>query len=543
MTKRFFILYLALSIWMVSATPTAIAQRTQFPHRGTTESEPTQKYKDWFSVNLPYLSDVEGIYDVSMIPKYCGGNLLFGLREWGGHEIGTTAVIFKNADNTYSCRFLFSSNAQNYQWHFGTDVFTLTPLTESANILRLNGLYSERYDHFGNSGNLRFNIETRIVWDRGLIEFDFAGNDEFHMVNAKVSMIKTYPTTSQINNVTPQQPQQPIPEETYGSGFALKNGYIVTNYHVVKNAQSIQVQGIKRDFNKKFNATIVATDKTSDIAIIKIDDTSFSGFGTIPYNIKTTISAVGEDVFVLGYPLTTTMGDEIKLTTGIISSRTGYEGDVSLYQISAPIQPGNSGSPMFDSKGNLIGIICAIHRDAEDVGYAIKTSYLYNLVESASLGSILPINNLISSLSLSAKVEKIESFVFMITCSNVSNGTASSRVFVNPTITSTAATHIRINSVTTCSQYTAVEFRCINDYVYNGFCSIDKETHIVVNGTSYPMIKAENIKISPEKTLFSYYGQELVFTLYFSPIPTSTTIMDLIEPGRSDWKFYGIQLK
>lgn len=66
------------------------------------------------------------------------------------------------------------------------------------------------------------------------------------------------------------------------------------------------------------------------------------------------------------------MGDEIKLTTGVISSKTGFQGDVSLYQISAPIQPGNSGGPLFDNKGNLIGIVNAKHKGAENVGYAIK---------------------------------------------------------------------------------------------------------------------------------------------------------------------------
>ena len=69
--------------------------------------------------------------------------------------------------------------------------------------------------------------------------------------------------------------------------------------------------------------------------------------------MNTTTSEVGEEVFVLGYPLTATMGDEIKLTTGVISSKSGFQGDISQYQISAPVQPGNSGGPLFDSKGNI----------------------------------------------------------------------------------------------------------------------------------------------------------------------------------------------
>ena len=111
------------------------------------------------------------------------------------------------------------------------------------------------------------------------------------------------------------------------------------------------------------------------------------------------------------------MGDEIKLTTGIISSKTGFQGDVALYQISAPIQPGNSGGPLFDRKGNLIGIVNAKHKDAENVGYAIKTSYLKNLIESSTSTSILPNNNQVVGQPLTEKVKKLENYVFMITCS------------------------------------------------------------------------------------------------------------------------------
>lgn len=204
-----------------------------------------------------------------------------------------------------------------------------------------------------------------------------------------------------------------------GTGFALKDGYIVTNNHVVDGAKSIKVQGIRGSFNIEYSADIVATDKNNDLAIIKINDSRFNGFGAIPYRVKTSVSEVGEDIFVLGYPLTSTMGDEIKLTTGVISSRTGFQGDVSLYQISAPIQPGNSGGPLFDGNGNIIGIVNAKHTEAENVGYAIKTSYLNNLVESTTSVSLLPTTNSISTMNLSNKVKSVKNFVFMIRCSNV----------------------------------------------------------------------------------------------------------------------------
>ena len=130
------------------------------------------------------------------------------------------------------------------------------------------------------------------------------------------------------------------------------------------------------------------------------------------------MSEVGEEIFVLGYPLTGTMGEEIKLTTGVISSRTGYLGDVSSYQISAPIQPGNSGGPLFDGKGNIVGIVSAKHTGAENVGYAIKTPYLISLAEKFDLESSLPTNNTVSGMSLSNKVKTLKNYVFLITCSS-----------------------------------------------------------------------------------------------------------------------------
>ena len=200
-----------------------------------------------------------------------------------------------------------------------------------------------------------------------------------------------------------------------GTGFALKNGYIVTNNHVVEGASSILVQGVNGT-TVEYKAEVVAVDKNNDLALIRINDYRFDGFGSIPYSIKETLCDVGSDVFVLGYPLTSYMGEEIKLTNGIISSRSGYQGDVTTYQISAPVQPGNSGGPMFDKNGNVVGVVNAGIPGAENVGYAIKTSYLCNLINSSVSNAIIPRNNSISTMSLSEKVKVLRNYTFYIKC-------------------------------------------------------------------------------------------------------------------------------
>jgi hypothetical protein len=119
--------------------------------------------------------------------------------------------------------------------------------------------------------------------------------------------------------------------------------------------------------------------------------------------------------------MTQILGNEIKLTTGVVSSRSGYQGDVSTYQISAPVQPGNSGGPLFDSSGNIVGIVNAGVPDAENVGYAIKIAYLQNLVDSYSLSSCIPKKNAIASLALKEQVKRVKDFVFFLVCSTKVN--------------------------------------------------------------------------------------------------------------------------
>ena len=337
-------------------------------------------------------------------------------------------------------------------------------------------------------------------------------------------------------------------QEWSGTGFALNNGYVVTNYHVVEDAKSITISGINGDFSVLYTASIVAIDKVNDLAIVKISDHRFKGFGILPYAINIRMAEVGDDIFVLGYPLTQTMGDEIKLTNGIISSRTGFQGDAALYQITAPLQPGNSGGPLFDSKGNVVGVICAHHKGTENVGYAIKTSYLKNLAESSSLTNIFPTNNTVSTLPLSGQVKKLKRYVYLIKCSNQGNnitsytsGNTSSggeRTINYPSVSTKAAKDLTVTRVTMTNSYTAIEIR--SKFTNYAWCNIASDTYISANGNQLKLVRAEGINISPQVTYYNY--KDVTFTLYFPPIPSTATQIDLIEPGTSSWKIYGINL-
>lgn len=222
--------------------------------------------------------------------------------------------------------------------------------------------------------------------------------------------LKLYPTAN--DNVIQSGNQSKL---TSGTGFGISsNGIIVTNFHVIDGAKIIKVRGVNLDFNKTYKAKVLVSDKNNDLALIKIDDYGFSSLGTIPYTIKTGLAGVGENIFVLGYPLRATMGDEIKLTNGIVSSRTGFQGDITSYQISAPVQPGNSGGPLFDSQGNLIGIINAKHVGAENASYAVKSSYLTNLIDLLPSPPKLPTVNSLTGKTLTQQMKLAKKFVYII---------------------------------------------------------------------------------------------------------------------------------
>jgi S1-C subfamily serine protease len=218
----------------------------------------------------------------------------------------------------------------------------------------------------------------------------------------KHQWIKIFPNSSSTS---------PKLKQSSGTGFALSSGgYIVTNYHVIDGASKIEVKGIGGDFNKKHDANLIISDKNNDLAILKVN----KNLGTIPYKIASKTSEVATDVYTLGFPLRSSMGDEIKFTKGNISSKSGFQGDITTYQHTIPIQPGNSGGPMFDDNGFLIGIINAKHLDADNASYSIKSKYLLNIIDESSSTISHSSTNLMYGKSIAEQVEQIRSFIYII---------------------------------------------------------------------------------------------------------------------------------
>ena len=169
-----------------------------------------------------------------------------------------------------------------------------------------------------------------------------------------------------------------------GSGFSItSNGYIITNHHVIADSSKITV--VKDGM--EYPATVAISDMSNDIAILKISRK------TVPLSLITSRKAkIGSNVYSMGFPNVQLQGLSPKFTRGEISSLTGAQDDPKYFQISLPVQPGNSGGALVDSKGNVIGIVTAKLSQtaaiittgtiAENVNYALKSSYVLILLES-----------------------------------------------------------------------------------------------------------------------------------------------------------------
>lgn len=219
----------------------------------------------------------------------------------------------------------------------------------------------------------------------------------------------------------PDEPSDPDSWTGNGSGFFLNpDGYIATNYHVVNGATALQANFTRNGKTESYPASVVVTDPQNDLAIIKIDDKAFSGGGTLPYGLLTRAKDTGSEVFAMGFPIADIMGSEVKFTDGKISSKSGIGGDVTVYQITVPIQHGNSGGPLFDMSGNVVGITSSmLNRDyfkSENVNYAIKASYLKSLMDACPERIVLEerTEDPATAASLIDRIKQYEGYVVLI---------------------------------------------------------------------------------------------------------------------------------
>ncbi|RKR84441.1 trypsin-like peptidase [Mucilaginibacter gracilis] len=201
-----------------------------------------------------------------------------------------------------------------------------------------------------------------------------------------------------------------------GTGFALTtDGYLATNFHVVSAADSVYVQNAD---GEAFHAKIISTDPAHDIAILKISDPSFKALAALPYGFKKSKSDMGEDVFTYGY--SGYSKEDGVYTKGYLSSGNGYKGDTVKYQLSMDVDFGNSGGPVFDSRGNIIAMVSGKVAHADGNAFAIKSKYLFKAIQSIQSDSlksdkiILNTKSKLTNVSRTQQISKLQNYVFMV---------------------------------------------------------------------------------------------------------------------------------
>ncbi|HMU09428.1 MAG TPA: trypsin-like peptidase domain-containing protein [Ferruginibacter sp.] len=230
-------------------------------------------------------------------------------------------------------------------------------------------------------------------------------------VRSTDNKLETFKQQVESGQPSKKLPIAPTPDYR-ATGFLIDGrGFIVTNAHVVNRMKTIYVQNNKGEY---FRAITLSTDPNTDLAILKIIDTSFKTIFNLPYSIKKSPADLGEQIFTLGYPR-----NEIVYGQGYVSAKSGDEGDSTAYQLSVSVNPGNSGGPVLNKNGEIIGIITSRNSDADGVVFAAKSKNIYKLLDAAKKDADtnnikLPTNPVLKGMEREQQVKKMEEFVFMV---------------------------------------------------------------------------------------------------------------------------------
>ena len=380
------------------------------------ESAPCDQYHcaKFKAFNLPIIGNLnttpQTSYSEKSLKQYWSNNKCLPIE--GVYSfINTTSSLFwgknrhrlaiKKADDEYE--IIYISGANEEVWKEGE-------LKGICSATTTKGLY--KVDTWYNDNKMLATADFYIEYNKKLITIHDA------KTGVETQFAKLFPINEIEDEDSAQSAQKGSNTQAEpsgnGSGFFVSGNIVATNYHVIDGAKEIEVVIQTEQQIKKFSAKVLNVDKINDLALLSIEDSEFKPHSSIPYELTSRSLEVGSSIFTMGFPMENVMGSEIKVTDGIISSKTGYQGTISTYQISAPIQPGNSGGPMFSKDGKLVGVTSSGIPGAENVGYAIKTSYLNNLIEAAPILITDISNNTLKNKDLPEQIKIIAPYVVLI---------------------------------------------------------------------------------------------------------------------------------
>jgi serine protease Do len=205
------------------------------------------------------------------------------------------------------------------------------------------------------------------------------------------------------------------PANFEGTGFAINNkGFIITSLHMIKGADSVFIEN---NTTNRVAAKVVFTNPKIDVAVLQIENNDIFKTWNLPFVFSNRNCDLGEKVFTLGYPR-----HDIVYGEGSLSSLSGYHSDTTMYQISIPVNPGNSGGPLLDEQGAVIGLVRGKITNAEATGFAIKSQEIIDAVtafnkslKDAESGLTLNLKkNTLKNIKRSEQIKRINPYVFNI---------------------------------------------------------------------------------------------------------------------------------
>jgi serine protease Do len=220
------------------------------------------------------------------------------------------------------------------------------------------------------------------------------------------------------NTIKTDPPPPGITFSRGGTGFLVDpNGYLITNAHVVKNATVVDVQNSIGEYR----ARIIQLDRQADLALLKIDDTSYHAFNGLPYSLSRIDGELGEDVFTLGYPR-----PEIVYNKGYLSALTGFQGDTTAFQLTIAANPGNSGTPVLNNEGEVVGMISSTQQNAQGMVFAVRSKNIYQALDAMRSDSTLlrvdstlphlhiPFASSLKGVDRTHQIKRLKDYIFIV---------------------------------------------------------------------------------------------------------------------------------